>query len=377
MKRKTRTSWVTVLNRIGGRAFSPAVVVVLVYVGLLFLFGILYHYQAMSFVHLGTVWGKHDPNGTWGYDGQFYYQIAIHPFEAAEFMDNAPYRYQRIVYPMAARLLALGKPNLVPYTLLLLNWLSIAISVELLSSLLRARGLSPWFSLGYGLYFGQATALTFDTTEPFTYLIVCTGVWLWSRKKLNWAALLFGVASVSRETAVLFPLGYAVYFLLRREWKKVVLLTGVSVMPLLVWLAALRVIFGETGITFTPPFEHIPFYGILFHFQKPRMFWLLIMLMLVPTAGAWILACLELWKRQNHPLLFAWIANIAMITFMARTSYMELISCSRVAIGLVLAGLAYGISTNNKLLLKASQYYALTFLIYLSGVFLGIDSLIL
>ncbi len=81
------------------RVLSPVVVVGSVYFALLALFGILYDYQAMSFVHLGTVWGEHDPSGTWGYDGQFYYQIAVNPFGAAEFMDNAPFRYQRIVYP--------------------------------------------------------------------------------------------------------------------------------------------------------------------------------------------------------------------------------------------------------------------------------------
>ncbi len=313
----------TIWNYADKRVLSPVVVVGSVYFALLALFGILYDYQAMSFVHLGTVWGEHDPSGTWGYDGQFYYQIAVNPFGAAEFMDNAPFRYQRIVYPLTARLLSLGRSEFVPYALLLLNWLSIVISVGLLSDFLHSRRLNPWFSLGYGLYFGQATALTFDTTEPFTYMLVILGIWLWDKRHLNWAALLLGVASVSRETAVLFPLGYVVYFLVQKEWKNAVKFTSVGVVPLIGWLVALRIIFGETGITFTPPFERFPFYGILFHFRKPRMFWLLVILMFIPTVGAWALACIELWRGKRHPLLLAWLANIVMITFMARTSYME------------------------------------------------------
>lgn len=355
----------------------PSVVVGFIYLLLLLVFSTLHGYKALDFVHLGTVWGEHNLNGTWGYDGQFYYQIAVNPFGAADFLDNAPFRYQRIIYPLVARLLALGQPNIVPYTLLVINLLAIVLSVELLSDYLRMNRVNPWFSIGYGLYFGQATALTFDTTEPFTYLLITLGIWLWSKEHLNWSALLFGIASLSRETAVLFPLGYVAYFFLQQKWMETAKFLAISILPLVCWLAALSFIFGETGVTFTPPFEQVPFAGIFFHSQTPRMFWLLVVFMLIPTIGAWIMIGVKLLQREWNPLLFVWLANALMITFMARTSYMELISCGRVATGLVLAGITYGASVRNSTILQFSQYHTLTYLVYLGGVFLGIRSLIL
>jgi hypothetical protein len=355
----------------------PSLVVGVMYLVLLAVFSTVHGYQALDFVHLGTVWAEHDPDGTWGYDGQFYYQIAKDPFGAAGFMDNAPIRYQRIVYPLLARLLSLGQPAFIPYALLFINWASIVLGVELLSRLLRAYRLNRWLSLAYGLYFGQAAGFAFDTTEPFAFTLVCSAIWLWHRKRANRAALLFGLAALAKETAVLFAIGYLVFFLLQREWREAVRVVAWGILPLACWLVTLWLIFGETGVAFTPPFERVPFYGIFFYSQAPRKFCLLLLLMFVPTMGAWILAGMELLRRQSHPLLFAWLANIALITFLSRFSYIELNSCGRNSIGLVLAGVAYGAAARNKPILLASQFYIFTFLVYLGGVFLGIRSLLL
>src|SRR5580765_1949126 len=58
---------------------------------------------------------------TWGYDGQFFLYIAQDPANAHAAADNASYRYGRIGYPIVARVLALGRSDLVPVTLVLLN----------------------------------------------------------------------------------------------------------------------------------------------------------------------------------------------------------------------------------------------------------------
>ena len=66
------------------------------------------------------------PPNVGGYDGQYYYYIALDPAKARYYMDRPTYRYTRILYPITARLLALGQPELVPYSLILINWLAIA-----------------------------------------------------------------------------------------------------------------------------------------------------------------------------------------------------------------------------------------------------------
>src|SRR5262249_20842382 len=160
-----------------------------------------------------TVWGSHIASGTWGYDGQFYYQIARNPLGAAPYMDNAPYRYQHLLYSLLAWLLSFGQTPLVPYGLLLINLVSIIGSVEIVSRLFTSHGFPPWFSLALGLYYGLAVGLTLDTTEPFTCLLLCLGLWSLEKKQWVLAALWMGLATISRETAVLFPLCLVAVFI--------------------------------------------------------------------------------------------------------------------------------------------------------------------
>lgn len=242
--------------------FRPSLLVGVTYLLLLGFFVTVRHYTAFDFIHLGTVWGSHIPSGTWGYDGQFYYQIARNPLGAAHYMDNAPYRYQHLLYPLLAWLLSFGQAPLVPYTLLLINLAAIIGSVEIVARLLSKNGLSPWFSLALGLYYGMAIGLTFDTTEPFTCVLLCLGVWFLEKKQWAVAALWMGLATISREIAVLFPLCLAAAFVWQRRWKEAFAFIGLGILPLLIFLGALALLFGQSGLTFGPPFEHIPFAGI-------------------------------------------------------------------------------------------------------------------
>src|SRR5579864_5116602 len=88
-------------------AIRPSFVVGILYIILLFFVILTRGYSALDFVHLGAVWAKHDPAGSWGYDGQFYYQLARNPMHAYQYMDNAAYRYQRIFYPLVGAVCSL------------------------------------------------------------------------------------------------------------------------------------------------------------------------------------------------------------------------------------------------------------------------------
>jgi hypothetical protein len=367
--------------------FRPSVVVGVLYIALIGLVAATKHYSAFDFVHMGTVWGAHDPSGTWGYDGQFYYQLARNPLQAYHYMDNAPFRYQHILYPMVVGALSLGQTTLIPYMLLLVNVLSVVLSVEMLSRVLVKYEFSPWFSLAIGLYFGQAAATLFDTAEPFTYFLVCLGVWiLLEKNRVGLAALMMGLATLAREIAVLFPLGYVCVFFVQRKWRAFAEMVLLGVAPLIIWLIALRLIFGQTGVTFTRPFEHIPFAGIFAHADAPKKFYLLLLLMFLPTLAGWVLAAVDLFRKviagqgpflqRFSPMYLILLANLLMITLMSRSSYDELISSGRIATGLVLAVLFYGIGTRNKWVLWGAQFYTFTFLVYVVGTLLGWPSFI-
>jgi hypothetical protein len=360
-------------------AIRPSFIVSILYTILLFFVILTRGYNALDFVHLGAVWAKHDPAGSWGYDGQFYYQLARDPIHAYQYMDNAPYRYQRIFYPLVVAAFSLGLAPLIPYMMLLVNGVAIVLSVEMMSRLLAKHQLSPWLSLPVGLYFGQAAAFLFETAEPFMLFLVCAGFWLVVKRRIPWAALCMGLAALTRETSVIFAGGYVAYFLLRKEWKSAALFTAIGVLPLFLWLLSLRLIFGTTGLTFAPAFEHSPFAGLFHYSNAPRKFWLLIILVFIPTLISCLLALSELMRGrwQQLALLGIWLANLYMVVFLSRDSYTDLVACGRIAGGVVAAGLFYGLVTRNKMVLWCMQYYVFAFVIFFVCVWLHVDSVII
>lgn len=346
----------------------PSIVTAMIYILFLGLLTLIHHYNILTFIHQGTIFTMHDPKGSAGYDGQFYYYLARDPGHAYEFMDNAPYRYQRIIYPMLVRLLSLGQVALIPYMLLLVNGFSIVLSVELIAQLLAKRGLSPWYSLALGLYFGQATALVFDTAEPFTYLLICIGIWLVARDRRTLGALFMGLAVLSRETAILFPLGYTLYALWHRRWRDVISFVILSLVPLPIWYLILWKIFGNSGLSYAPPFEHIPFGGLFTFWSQPTLLWSLFAMMGIPTLGNWLFSFRAIIQRRWDHTLAIWLMHLVLVTFMAAASYQEFASCGRLSTGLILATLLYGLYNGDRTLLRASQVYTLTFLPYTAAI---------
>ena len=195
---------------------------------------------------------NHDAaNGT-GFDGQYYYYIALDPANARYYIDTeeATYRYARIVYPMAARVAALGQPALIPYTLLLINWLSVGAGVFVLAAWLRRKGVSPWFAAVYGLYPGVLVSLQRDLTEPLAYALVVLAIYLFDfggKRRLLWAALAFAVAGLTREVTLIFAAAYAGALLLQgnagspwrqrvaANWRRALGLASLAALPLALW----------------------------------------------------------------------------------------------------------------------------------------------
>ncbi len=161
-----------------------------------------------------------DSDAAVGYDGQFYYYIALDPTRARSYIDAPSYRYERILYPLLARFTALEQPAAVPWTLLIINWLACGGGVLALAAWLRRRGASPWLAAIYGLYPGMLVAIQFDLTEPLAYGLVALGVYLFDfggRRGVIAAAVAFGLAGLTRETTLLFPILYGLSILAGRS----------------------------------------------------------------------------------------------------------------------------------------------------------------
>jgi len=347
----------------------PSLVVACLYVLFVGLDMHIFGHTFLYYVHIGPRFVLHIPGAAPGYDGQFYYQIAHDPLHAAQFLDRPAYRYQRIVYPMLVWALTLGQASFIPFILWLVNFLAIVFGTELVARMLIQQKLSPWYSLAFGLYFGQATALIFDTTEPFTYFLVCLGLFLMMRKRPTVAALVMGLAVLSRETAILFPVGYLLVSLYQRRWRDALRLLLLSIAPAAAWYILVAALFHVNGIPTGPAFELIPFQGLFYFSNNPYRLQILIISMLIPTVLSLFLLVKEaVQHRWQNVSWLTWLFNLILVMSMSPLSYVELVSSGRLSIGLVLAMLFHGLSTRNKLVLWVCQVYVLTFPYYVIGI---------
>ena len=207
---------------------------------------------------------NHDaPNGT-GFDGQLYYYIALDPANARYYIDSGEVglRYERILYPLTARALALGQPGLVPYAMLLINLLAVALGTLALASWLRRKGVSPWFAAIFGFYPGLLISLQRDLTEPLAYGLVALAIYLFDfggRRRFLWAGLAFALAVLARETTVVFPLVYSARFL--PNWRRTAIFAGMTILPLAAYEMVLWKWLGVIGTESGP--GPIPFLGLL------------------------------------------------------------------------------------------------------------------
>jgi hypothetical protein len=143
-----------------------------------------------------------------GYDGQFYYFLAVDPANGDDYMDTPAIIYSRIGYPMTARALSGGNPTLIPYMMVLVNILAAAGGTLAVAFFFRRHGLPPALALLYGFYPGLALAVLRDLTEPLAFGLVAAALVIFdwhAKRRLLASAALFGLAMLTRETVALFP----------------------------------------------------------------------------------------------------------------------------------------------------------------------------
>src|SRR5206468_8383129 len=102
---------------------------------------------------------------------------------AHDYMDEASYRYGRILYPALSKAtsgaLHLGIPN----ALVGINVVAIALGVLALAVWLRRRGRSPWFALVFGLYPGVFIVVLRDLADGIAYALVALAVLAFDREQ--------------------------------------------------------------------------------------------------------------------------------------------------------------------------------------------------
>jgi hypothetical protein len=149
-----------------------------------------------------------------GYDGQFYYRLALDPanWNATAFgitMDQS-YRYTRIGYPLVAWLVSAGQHQLVPAALVAINLVAVAAMAMLGGVFARESGRHVLWGLAFAAYFGLVISVGRDTAEPLAEACMLGGLLAYRRSRYVLTAGLFAFGAITRETILLAPAAIAV-----------------------------------------------------------------------------------------------------------------------------------------------------------------------
>jgi len=143
---------------------------------------------------------------TYGYDGQFYYRLALNPLNFSQtaygIRADHSYRFMRIGYSAVTWVASVGQHELVPIMLIAVNVLAIGALGYFGGVLARQGGRHVLWGLLLAAYFGMVTSVSRDTAEPLAAALLVAGlVALRARRPLA-AALLLALGALTRETVM-------------------------------------------------------------------------------------------------------------------------------------------------------------------------------
>ncbi|HUC03843.1 MAG TPA: hypothetical protein VL961_00495 [Acidimicrobiales bacterium] len=200
-----------------------------------------------------------------GYDGQFYYRLALDPFDlrrtAYGIRLDSISRTERIGYPFLSWLVSLGHHGAVPLAMVIVNVL--ACSVLALAGGLMAKSVERHALYGLALagYWGYLWTIGRDLVELTAAAFLILGFAALLRRRPTWAGLAFVGAVLSKETAVLMVGVLALTTLAMRmarqrcRWDRPLLSTAgnVATSPAPAALTLSRALVGPANIAFVLP----------------------------------------------------------------------------------------------------------------------------
>ena len=326
--------------------------------------------DVLSFVHIGQKFlGASDSSpeissiDRWqsavGYDGQFYYFLAVDPLRAHEYIGEfAGYVYSRPLYPALSSLLGLGRADAVAYSMLAINLVAVMATTLGLAVWLRRHGVSPWLSLVYGTSPAVVFSVFRDLTEPLAYALVLGGFLLFDprrRNRLIASAAVFALAVLTRETVAVFPAVCALAllagwpeprrrnFAVLRRWALAFAFVAAAVLPLFLW-RGLLLLWLETTTQERPGDPTtlvIPFYGLLSRWPWSPSSLIIVGALAVPTLAT-LFAARHLLRRVSSGTLVAallLVNALCFVVFVPAPISIDYGAAGRSAIGVLLAAL--------------------------------------
>jgi hypothetical protein len=158
--------------------------------------------------------GLHVVSGS-GYDGEFYYRLALDPADlhrtAFGITFDSAYRVQRITYSAITWLVSAGHRSFVPIALVIVNIIGIGVLGFLGGIVAKDSKRRAIYGLLVVGYFGFLFSLGRDLTEISAASFLLAGIIALRREKAVLAGFMIALAALSRETALAFAVAYGLF----------------------------------------------------------------------------------------------------------------------------------------------------------------------
>ncbi len=175
----------------------------------------LHHFDASVFVVPGDHWVDasqthptlHVRANSDGYDGQFYYRMAVRPFSFAPRADGIAFdhpakRMTRVLYPLLAWAASFGRAAAAAWAMFAVNLAGLSVIARLTARLASRWDMPAWVPWLVVAWPGFIVALTHDTTEIVSTAFLLGSVAAYLDRRLVAYAALAGCAVLTRETTL-------------------------------------------------------------------------------------------------------------------------------------------------------------------------------
>lgn len=301
-----------------------------------------------------------------GYDGQFFYRLAVEPFSvepraAGIRFDYEVYRTQRIAYPLLAFLASGGNPRAALWSLLIVN-----LGALTLVAACAAVAVDDWRGLAVALHPGFLLTVSRDLAEATEMAFVTAAVLAATRNRKVAAALLLTGAVLAKETAVFAAAGLLAAAVLRRRFERA---DAAMLLPIAAFLGWKSLLFTLWNLPFdfgTSEKLGIPFAGIAamfvdaFRAGAPQRVLVLELLLLV----AFAVLVLRASRTSTMPpgVKLACLAYATLLFTLGRDFWIEDWAFLRAATGFIVLGLLIAVASPHRrtaMVLAAVSWLAL------------------
>jgi len=172
-----------------------------------------------------------------GFDGQFYYLIAHDPSPTgsmASNIDTPDLRYERILIPLLAYTAALGRPAAIAAAFITINLIFLFLGSWWLGRAATFYGGSAAWGLAFLLVPAVPISLDRMTVDLALTALAAGAFYFYLSNQTKKMLLALALACLTRDTGVVIVAGFAVNFLMRRQWHKA-FATMAAAVPFALW----------------------------------------------------------------------------------------------------------------------------------------------